>query len=654
MSKKNWLYTLITLCCFIPTLLTYFAVSAVKADSIDQQRWQFNQAHAAIKNKNWPLLLQLSAPLKEYPLYYFLRYHYLRPQLSTLPTAELVTFLEQYGNTALTEELRTSFLEHLAAQQDWSTFAKLYQPQTSDTLQCHHLRALLATAGPNTTVLENIKEFWLNGKSLPNACDLPFNALHQSKLMNDELVLERMRLAFIHNNLTLLLSLKSYLTPSQQRWAAHWQNLYQNPLKTLQDFQEPDLPSSRDLIIQGISRLAEKQLDLAHNYWEQFQRRYAFSVEQLGQIQKTLALLSVQQQHPRTLHWLTAVHPEFVDEKLLEIRFKYAITRQHWPALEAFLEQLPPSQADNLGLRYWLARALEHNGKQDLARNLYQTLAQERDYYGFLAADRIKAPYQMRQKSTPLTAADQTQLLKHLSLAAAQEFRQLGLNLEAEKEWAYAIQQLSPSQQAQAAVLASRWGWHSQAITTASKAKSYDDLEIRFPLAYQSQITTGAQYQGLDTAWVYGIIRQESIFRDDARSKAGALGLMQLMPATARMMAKKLGFSLKNQSIIEASTNISLGTAYLRQMLDKFNGNYMLATAAYNAGPGRSQRWAEQNPCDPPDLWVEKIPFSETRTYVQRVLFYTVIYESRLNLTPRSLRLATPLPSGCPLPYSST
>lgn len=244
----------------------------------------------------------------------------------------------------------------------------------------------------------------------------------------------------------------------------------------------------------------------------------------------------------------------------------------------------------------------------------------------------------MQHRPIVFTSAEKAQVMKHPCIGGAHEFYKLSQDggerewyLNAKREWRHAIQHLPPRQQAIAIALASHWGWHYQAIMAAAKAGYYDALEIRFPLAFHSQLATGAKRQGIDLAWVYGIVRQETAFKNEATSHVGALGLMQLMPATARYVAKKIGLRLKRkQDIFVLDTNIRLGTAYLQQMLDKFDGNYMLATAAYNAGPGRAKRWAAENRCIPSDLWVEMIPFDETRKYVRRVLFYTRIFEERL------------------------
>ncbi|MBE9561701.1 MAG: lytic transglycosylase domain-containing protein, partial [Proteobacteria bacterium] len=346
--------------------------------------------------------------------------------------------------------------------------------------------------------------------------------------------------------------------------------------------------------------------------------------------------------------FLTAINKDYLNEKASITRIKLAMRQQNWIALADFITELPEQQQQDLQWRYWLARALEKTNKQKKARQIYTELAQERDYYGFLAADRIGTEHKMQHSSIILTQLDIDKLMRNPSIASAYEFYRLSqvygdsFLIKARQEWYYAINLLTKSSKATAAALANRWGWHFQAIVTVAKAGHYDDLNIRFPLLFRNEIEIGARKQNIDVAWAYGIIRQESAFQTTARSRAGALGLMQLMPATGRLVAKQIGIKLKNkQNILDINVNISLGTAYLRKLLDKFDGNYMLATAGYNAGPGRSKRWAAKNSCVPADIWVELIPFKETRKYVSRVMFYTSIFENRLGKKNRlPLRLA--------------
>jgi len=211
------------------------------------------------------------------------------------------------------------------------------------------------------------------------------------------------------------------------------------------------------------------------------------------------------------------------------------------------------------------------------------------------------------------------------------EFYDVSLFAQARREWRHGVNQMQRREQAIAGALAGKWEWHDRAVFTTAKAGAYDDLALRFPMPFKAVFSKYAKEKGLDLAWVYGIARQESAFMKGAKSHVGASGLMQLMPATAKYVAKKIGLEIETQQdIVDVENNINLGTAYLQQMLNTFGGNYMLATAAYNAGPGRSQRWSKRHGCLPADIWVELIPFDETRTYVRRVLFYTRIFEYRL------------------------
>ena len=625
-----------------------FCHPPVFADDLASQRGLFNQAQEALRTKDIESFQQLSAGLKDYPLYYYLRYQYLKPRLTEVPSSSIYEFLDLYGQSALGNTLRQAWLEYLIGQQDWSGFLRAYTPQKSIVLQCASIQARLETGQAPQTVLAEAKTLWLSDKSLPVQCHHAFELLYQSGVMNDDLLWQRIQIVMGKDQLNVATLIAKWLSSNQQPWFARWQTMHKNPEQTLSQFDAPDTPIGRNILVYGIKRLASQQFDLATTYWDNLQHRYAFSVEQIGEVQRELALASAKQEHPQALRWLAAVHKNFLTPKFNETRMRFVLERQYWPAVGDFITEMSDEEKKDLKWRYWLARALEQTSQSDTAHRLYQELAKERDYYGFLAANKIGTSYHLQNKPIIFTPTDQANLMKNFSIAAAYEFHQQGMQKEGRQEWQYAIESLPQRQQAIAAALAGRWGWYSQAILTASKANAYDDLEVRFPLAFYPHLSTASKEQGVDLAWIYGIIRQESVFMDDARSRAGALGLMQLMPATARLVAKKLGIRLNaKEDILDVDTNVSLGTSYLRQMLERFDGNYMLATAAYNAGPGRAKRWAEENPCIPPDLWVELIPFDETRTYVRRVLFYTSVFEMRLGQASRPLRVGLPSSEGC-------
>jgi len=609
------------------------------AGNLTQQRWQFDQALEALQEKNWFEFQKLSSSLRDYPLYYYLRYQYLKPRLKDVNGFEIKAFLKSYGNTYFGNLLRSEWLEQLANHNDWQTFVKFYTPQKSVSLQCHYAWARIVTRKNRPAAIQDAKKLWLIGKSQPEACAPVFEYLYQSQQIDKSLIWKRIGLAMKKGKLSLARILAKRLEPSDSIWEIHWEIMHKKPAQTLTDFYRPDLPIVREIILHGIKRLARKDFSAADSHWKNLQRRYSFSVRQIGEMQRDLALASVKHEHPLALKWLAAVNKEYLNDKVSKTRITLALKKQNWHAVADFIGEMPDKERKSLRWRYWQARAFEQIGKTTQAHRLYKSLAKERDYYGFLAADHIKAKYKMQHNPVKFTKADKTRLMKNPSLAGALEFYKISkfsgernLVLNARREWKYAIKHCAPRQQKIATVLASRWGWHDQAIITAAKIGYYDDLDVRFPLAFYRQLKIGAKQQVIDLAWVYGIVRQESIFRTGANSRVGARGLMQLMPATARLVARRIGLKLRSTAqITDVHTNISLGTGYLQQMLEKFNGNHMLATAAYNAGPNRAERWLSGKSCMPADLWVAMIPFDETRNYVRRVLFYTRIYEYRLS-----------------------
>jgi soluble lytic murein transglycosylase len=282
---------------------------------------------------------------------------------------------------------------------------------------------------------------------------------------------------------------------------------------------------------------------------------------------------------------------------------------------------------------------LEQSGRRDEARQLLTQVAKDRTYYAFLAAERAGVGYYLEDKPLAIDPLRLDRLAESVGARRVEEWLALGRKGDARREWRSFTAGMERADLELAAKLAQRWGWLDQAIWTLSKADSWDDLELRFPVRYLSQVEHQADQHGLGAAWVLAVIRQESLFAEDARSGAGALGLMQLMPATAGSLARQPGGKKKKfnpDSLLEPDTNIPLGTSYLSQLYRRLNRHPVLATAAYNAGPGRVQRWLPARTQEA-DIWVENIPFNETRDYVRRVMSYALIYEQRLGHPPGSI-----------------
>jgi soluble lytic murein transglycosylase len=293
--------------------------------------------------------------------------------------------------------------------------------------------------------------------------------------------------------------------------------------------------------------------------------------------------------------------------------------------------------------QYWLARALHELGQRAEAREIYVELARGRGYYAFLAADRVGTPYRIEGMATPELQDVRAQVRELPAVARTRELLALDRTLDARREWRDATNQMNKEQLMSAALLASDLGWLDQAIFTLARTGFWEDLELRFPVSHLEQVVGAEHRTGLDRAWILAVIRQESAFNPDARSPVGAMGLMQLMPRTAKAVATRhLGQSAPRPSqITDPQLNIRLGSTYLAHVLERLGKNPVLATAAYNAGPHRVERWLPEQTMDA-DIWIELIPFGETREYVKRVLSYRAIYQHRLGQKPE--RLTTTMP----------
>ncbi len=634
---KTWIFVLFTLC------LSPLSVSNLWAkSSLEQQRALFWQAQKDLNNGNIGRFKSSLATLKDYPLHYYLSYRYLKSRLSQEPQA-VKAFFKAYPQAPLSTQLRYDWLWHLVKTENDAQLIKDYPPGLKSVrLQCHYVAARLQQGETGKAVLDEAVKLWLVGKSQPKACDPVFEHLRQQGLMNDDLLWQRLRLAMLKGKQGLALYLSKQFTDSAytDRFQ-RWQQVLNKPAVWLEHFAEPDSDSAQETIYQGIKKLARKDVSHARFLWKKLSTQYRFNAEEKAAMQGELALRSAWSQQADALSQLKALKTEQFDKNLRQVFLQTALQAPDWTTIVDVIQRFPSEAQDEPQWRYWEARALEKLGKSALAQNLFKDLAKERDFYGFMAADRIGQAYQLNHRSTTLPPEYLQALYKKApGLLRAREFYHLGMTVNARREWQAELSRLKPAELAQAAALARQWCWYDRAIFTAARARHYDDLDMRFPLAYFAQLMAGTEEQEVDMAWAYGIMRQESAFTADIKSHAGAMGLMQLMPATGRAMAKNIGLIIENnREILEPYTNIRLGTTYLKRMLDRFDGNYMFATAAYNAGPGRPARWARENPCLPADMWIEQIPFRETRTYVQRVLTYTVIFDAQMGRKMRPLRL---------------
>ena len=620
--------------------------NAVMSATIEEQRKQYQDAKKALRAGKLSQFLQISEAIKDYPLYPYLRYNYLQPRLHKLKPEEIEEFLNQFPDFPLADSLRTKWLKYLARTRQWQIYLDNYTPQEDVSLQCNQLLARIKTNN-NSLLLEDIRSVWLSGSSLPPDCDPAFKLLYQSDLMTNELVWQRIQLAMERSNTGLANYLGKYLDGYYKQWAANWIKVHNNPAKYIHDPSFEDTELARQVLMHGINRLARININNAIDNWELLQKRYSFTPGERADIDKIIAVRAARKNHPRSIELMDKISPFNVDDEVFQWRLVTALENNDWHKLYEWTDGVPSFEELKYRWFYWHARALENTGEQEKAKRIYAAIANKRDYYGFLASDRLGVAYNMEHKPLPNDIEEQKKIWNLPAIKRAAELRAIKETYTARREWNYALHLMTNYQKEIAARLAADQGWYDVAIVSLGSAHSYDDLEVRFPIPYESLISENARKQQLDPGWMYALVRSESAFIEDVKSPAGAMGLMQVMPQTGRNTAKSMGLKhFKTAHLLEADKNVPIGSTYLRQMLDRFGGNMILATAAYNAGPQRVKSWLPRTGCVDADIWVELIPFNETRTYVRRVMFFASIYDWRLRkeVMPLSQRMAAVTP----------
>lgn len=392
-------------------------------------------------------------------------------------------------------------------------------------------------------------------------------------------------------------------------------------------------PAMADVVAIGLRRLARQDPEKALALLEGYARRHAFSAEEKVAIARQIGLTLAKRFDSRALQVMAEYDPELRDNTVSEWRARLLLRLGRWEDVYALTQRFPDDLAKSNRWRYWRARSLELAKPQSpQAISLYQPVAAERDFYGFLSADRIQAPYKLNHQPLALPPKLVQKVRNTAGIRRALEFHARGQIVDGRREWYHVSRLFSRDELVAQARLAYEMGWYFPAIRSISQAQYWDDLDIRFPMAHRSTLVNAAKAREIHPSWVFAITRQESAFMADARSHVGASGLMQLMPATAKETARRFGIPLSSpQQVLNPNVNIQLGAAYLSQIYAQFNGNRVLASAAYNAGPGRVRQWLRDAGHLSFDVWVENIPFDETRQYVQNVLTYSVIYGQKLN-----------------------
>ncbi|WP_439134159.1 transglycosylase SLT domain-containing protein [Pseudomaricurvus sp.] len=610
---------------------------------LKKQREDYQKARNALRRGQLTTYRTYRDRLNTYPLVIYLDYYELQRNLDRRPADEVKHFLESNQNSFLSERLRSSWLKSLARQSRWPEFLEFYTPNiTSTELQCQALSARLKQG--DRSALQEVAPLWDVAQSQPKECDDLFDQWMKSGGLTQDIAWSRFQKALDAGKTSLAQYISRKLTSPYDALASLSLQLRNSPQTIRQHSRFRGQSSEmQDVILYGLSRYARQDPVRAVKEWQYYDSEQTFNPEKRLKIQEQLAIQLVRKNKQEAADKLMASVPQISDGYVAERLIRESLKRMDWVQVYRYLNQLSQEEQETERWLYWRARALQHMDVKAVGANdpqqIYNRLANERSFYGFLAADQLDRPYKLGD--IPVNPAPQVlaAVTNNPSMVRAKELYEIGDFLNSNREWYYMGKQFTLKEEHLAAAkLTDQWGWHQKTIISLATVKAWDDLKLRFPLAYNQQYFSAAKKNRVSPLLLLAITRQESAFAATARSPAGAMGLMQLMPQTAKETARKAGVRYSKSRLYEPDTNILLGSAYITELLDRFDDNRILAAAAYNAGPYRVKQWLRRSDGQLPyDVWIEVIPFKETRKYVQNVLAYSVIYGYRTGTIPPML-----------------
>lgn len=644
---RLWRFVLKTRIPLLVVLLIGLTASPVRAAisaSIVEQREAFREVYPEAEKGNWQPVVDKLSILSDYILWPDLRAVYYRALLSGArqDDDEIQAFLQEYGKLKPARELRYHYALQLAAQDRMDDYLRIYQNNFADLgiakLDCLGVLAELRI-GPDQDALRRAERLWLVGTSQAKECDPVFDYLKAHGLLGEETIERRYHLAIEARQFGLARYLSKPLDPSFGEEAGRWlaaQNKSEIFIKSHGD--RDDSQSHRDQLVFAVEQIAYQDPRLASELWKSIRTKFAFSSQQVTSLNRHIALWSARRHLPDAYQYLRRLPDNAADTEVRRWQTRTSLRAQNWKNVIRGIDAMESDEQSAEQWQYWRAYALLQIGRNDEAESGFLRLAGERSYYGFLAADQMQRNYEFSHADIPVDEMTIENLATKPTFIRARELFYAGLEGRGRSEWDAALTDLTADEQTQAAILAQRWGWHSRAITTAAVTGHLDDLRIRFPTPYRNSFAQFSSAAEVRPSWAYGVARSESLFMRDVRSSAGAIGLMQLMPATGRSTAREIDYPYAGRATLtDPTSNIRLGTYYLRKMYDRFDQNLVLATAAYNAGPQNVEDWLPASGALDARIWIENIPYDETRQYVRRVMETNVIFNWRLNGNVRRL-----------------
>lgn len=579
----------------------------------------FLAAREAFQRGQPSQLAELAPRLRNHPLYPYVEWWQLRNRLAELPREDVRQFLDSHAGQLVANRLRADWVRALARQRDWEGVdreaALVVDPDTE--LRCLRLQARLARG--DREAAREARPLWFSGREQPDACGPLFDALFAARLLDDNDLWTRVRLAFQAGNATLARGIAQRLPAAQRPDKRLTDAAVKNPLKYL---EARNLAlrhrGDREIALFALGRIASATPQAAANLWQRIETRLPKDDRAAGW--GFVATAAARKHLPEALAWYRAAGDTPLDDAGAEWRARAALRARDWRELLATLDAMHGELRDTAAWRYWRARALREQGRDMEAGAILAVLAGEHNFHGLLAREDLGPAVGAPPENFKPLDEDVRAAARIPGLQRALAWYRAGFRYEGNLEWIWTVRDLDDAQLLSAAELARREGWYERAIATADRTKRLTNMELRYPAPYPELLRASARELDLDDAWVYGLVRQESRFTTSAKSSVGASGLMQVMPATAQWIARKLGLSdWRRASADTAGENVNFGTYYLKHILVQLDGNPVLASAGYNAGPRRAELWRGTSTLEGA-IYIDTIPFAETRDYVRKVM----------------------------------
>jgi soluble lytic murein transglycosylase len=574
----------------------------------------------------------------------------LRLRLDQAAPGEVSDFLGRYTGTLVAEQLRREWLIALGKGQQWELFdAALPNLVVEDPdATCYSLQARWRRG--DGTGVEEFRRVWASPRELPEGCVPIAESEIAAGRLTARQVWDRVRMLLQADRMAAAKRTVDYLPAGEMPDDRTLDSVRAQPARFIERAEKLDFKkrTNRELLVYAFARLARSDLTAAAGHWtKKLQER--LPPEDQASIWGHLATQAARQHDPRALEWFANTDADALTDEQLEWRVRAALRQGEWAEVRTAIEKMTPAGRNDPAWVYWQARTLRQLGQREEADQLFARIAGEHHFYGKLALEELGRPLAVPPRPEPPTPEDINRAAANAGLQRAVALFRIDtsalradaareVRLDAVREWNWSLRGMDDRELLAAAELARSNELWDRAINSADRTVGVHDFNLRFLAPYRGAFGEQARSHGLEEHWVLGLVRQESRFIPNARSSAGASGLMQLMPATARWVAKKLGkrdFTLAQVNDVE--TNIALGTSYLRYVLDELDGSPVLAAAAYNAGPGRARRWKAERPLEGA-IYAESIPFNETRDYVKKVMTNTVYYAAIYDGESRSLK----------------